>query len=731
MFCTAPVSRKAERPIAAKAGARAEWAPAPAAAPLPVQRLAPAGQSVADYAAARASAQHRATPNRTGNRTGLPDGLRNRMEALSGIPLDDVRVHHDSPRPAQLQALAHTQGSEIHLGPGQERHLPHEAWHVVQQKQGRVRPTMALGGTAINDDAGLEREADRMGAQALARTAPLHPPVHAEGNPIAGGPARTTGAPVAQRRLDDTLIGKAPHSAAAVAALAATYNAKLSKKKIPARVNQLEAVHVAILQALEATHVADLHASPDTMWLKSMLGAVQTEHEALIQLSIAKNAPNPPVADFHTLSATDQTFVRDAWTRLTQGTGNIQITENEDNSAGSLPATRAHPGFRVQVLAQFARLLKTDTGRDIVGQIEDGGKPLTVKPGYAKASGGFPGRVFAAGPTDSSGDDKLTEFDIKPELAKFKGKDHATRQRQGYKNRFVPLDLDGIDDPKERAAAIYAARRDNPKKLGLKIDNRYYKFGGGTGVDVTITRDVRDDADDPAARFVDDARDEIPVPNFITLGHELGHAVHMMSGVALGDPTVSDRLLDKVDVKGKEALNWSDMEEYANINSVENRLRADYGLRARFGHINQPFVQKQRLEPVVSAMDKLWKLMPLASRAAVKKPLDDAANDLAGLKIDNARAGIITAAQAFKANLATAFPGFTSGERKDINKRINSLIAKVRKADEAPLADAKDLADKIHTLTDTAQKRVIAAAPPPLPGPAPKKPWSFWRLVGY
>lgn len=101
------------------------------------------------------------------NRTGLPDGLKTGVEALSGIALDDVRVHFNSSRPAQLQALAYTQGSEIHVAPGQERHLPHEAWHVVQQKQGRVRATMQLKGTAINDDAGLEREAEVMGARAL------------------------------------------------------------------------------------------------------------------------------------------------------------------------------------------------------------------------------------------------------------------------------------------------------------------------------------------------------------------------------------------------------------------------------------------------------------------------------------------------------------------------------------------------------------------------------------
>jgi hypothetical protein len=37
---------------------------------------------------------------------------------------------------------------------------------VVQQKPGRVKPTLQMKGVAINDDAGLEREADAMGAAA-------------------------------------------------------------------------------------------------------------------------------------------------------------------------------------------------------------------------------------------------------------------------------------------------------------------------------------------------------------------------------------------------------------------------------------------------------------------------------------------------------------------------------------------------------------------------------------
>ena len=101
------------------------------------------------------------------NKTGLPDRLKAGVEHLSGVSMDDVRVHYNSSKPAPLQALAYTQGTEIHVGPGQEKHLPHEAWHAAQQKQGRVKPTIQAKAVAINDDADLEKEADVMGAKAM------------------------------------------------------------------------------------------------------------------------------------------------------------------------------------------------------------------------------------------------------------------------------------------------------------------------------------------------------------------------------------------------------------------------------------------------------------------------------------------------------------------------------------------------------------------------------------
>ena len=103
----------------------------------------------------------------TPNRTGMPDRLKDGIESLSGMDMSAVRVHYNSSKPAQLGAHAYAQGEDIHLGAGQEKHLPHEAWHVVQQQQGRVQPTTRIAGEQVNDDSNLEREADVMGARAL------------------------------------------------------------------------------------------------------------------------------------------------------------------------------------------------------------------------------------------------------------------------------------------------------------------------------------------------------------------------------------------------------------------------------------------------------------------------------------------------------------------------------------------------------------------------------------
>jgi hypothetical protein len=140
------------------------------------------------------SAAQPSVVQREENKTGLPDGLKSGMESISGVSLSDVKVHRNSDKPAQLQAHAYAQGTDIHLGPGQEKHLPHELGHVVQQKEGRVRPTVQLKGKInINDDSGLEKEADVLGQKA---------------NSVGESTEKGSEVGVAQQKGEDVLQGK-------------------------------------------------------------------------------------------------------------------------------------------------------------------------------------------------------------------------------------------------------------------------------------------------------------------------------------------------------------------------------------------------------------------------------------------------------------------------------------------------------------------------------------------
>lgn len=98
------------------------------------------------------------------NKTGIPDGLKTGMESVTGHNLDHVRVHYNSSEPAAVQAHAYAKGNNVYLASGQEKHLPHELGHVVQQMEDRVQPTTEVNGVPVNDDKSLEDEADQLAA---------------------------------------------------------------------------------------------------------------------------------------------------------------------------------------------------------------------------------------------------------------------------------------------------------------------------------------------------------------------------------------------------------------------------------------------------------------------------------------------------------------------------------------------------------------------------------------
>jgi Domain of unknown function (DUF4157) len=103
----------------------------------------------------------------------IPAPVRHKMERAFNANFADVRVHEGS-HAASLGAIAYTQANHIHFSPGKfnpetssgQALLGHELAHVVQQRQGRVKPTGQVKGLPLNDNLALEQEADRLGLKA-------------------------------------------------------------------------------------------------------------------------------------------------------------------------------------------------------------------------------------------------------------------------------------------------------------------------------------------------------------------------------------------------------------------------------------------------------------------------------------------------------------------------------------------------------------------------------------
>jgi hypothetical protein len=180
-----------------------------------VQRKSSVAAALDGAGGAMESEAHAASAAPSGGGQALPEDVRAKMDAAFGFDFSSVRIH-EGERAAELGALAYTQGSAIHFAPGQydphsergQELLGHELTHVVQQSQGRVQATAQAKGAALNDDAGLEREADERGARAARGEQVASGGSHAA--PVIGQHASQGGAEAMQlKRVTEAVPGEA------------------------------------------------------------------------------------------------------------------------------------------------------------------------------------------------------------------------------------------------------------------------------------------------------------------------------------------------------------------------------------------------------------------------------------------------------------------------------------------------------------------------------------------
>jgi hypothetical protein len=142
---------------------------------------------------------------------GIPDHVKGQMEGAFGTSFDDVKVTANSSAAASAGALAYAQGNNIHFAPGQfnpeskggQELIGHELAHVVQQREGRVQANAQVGGMAVNNDKGLEAEADQMGAKAAQFKADPSAAPKSNAGSTSNGPAQMKMDPNAQPKPEE------------------------------------------------------------------------------------------------------------------------------------------------------------------------------------------------------------------------------------------------------------------------------------------------------------------------------------------------------------------------------------------------------------------------------------------------------------------------------------------------------------------------------------------------
>jgi hypothetical protein len=109
----------------------------------------------------------------------LPAVVQAKMENTMGEDFSGVNIHQNSAEATGMNALAFTQGENVHFAPGQynpgtrsgQELIGHEFAHVKQQRQGRVQTSVQMKGRNVNNDSSLEAEADALGRRAAGASA--------------------------------------------------------------------------------------------------------------------------------------------------------------------------------------------------------------------------------------------------------------------------------------------------------------------------------------------------------------------------------------------------------------------------------------------------------------------------------------------------------------------------------------------------------------------------------
>jgi hypothetical protein len=236
-------------------------------------------------------------------------------------------------------------------------------------------------------------------------------------------------------------------------------------------------------------------------------------------------------------------------------------------------------GYKRRTLANLAKIMRTPTGRRLLAYLnagkasQDVGKRVMISdvlpPELATSGLDLNKKSYARGLRERVRTAKDEAQDVK----------HTTKKprfakKSSYQAVQGPFSFNNVG-PTGLEEAIWSG------KAGISVAGQgYYTFGkGATGAFVHTIRSWDIEQDIP------NLQGHVSyTPEFITLAHELGHAMHHLAGATTGQTTL-DAVLRPA---GSTSAQWSNAEEVFTIMGIDNPIREEAGLDYRATHATLP-----------------------------------------------------------------------------------------------------------------------------------------------
>jgi hypothetical protein len=431
---------------------------------------------------------------------------------------------------------------------------------------------------------GHVREHTRSGAEALARKErrPLRAPGPAEaavlalqrsaGNRAVGG-LLAGRRPLARKRLTIstdflTAAGGTTPALQPVANALRRYNRKQSSSSAVEKLELLWSLEQAIYGFYSGRASPKLKGQ-DVDAVGKLLEEAEDEYAAIV------DALSPDTLPMAT-TGWGQAAVDDAkalWSSIAASRGRILV-------AGTAP-------YKRRTLANLAKIMRTPTGRRLLAYLNEGkakqdiGKRVYISdvlpPELATSGLDVNKKSYARGLRERAKFATDKAQDVKHTAAKprsIKASKYQTVQGPFGFNNVAPTGLE---------EAIWAGKK------GISVAGQgYFTFGkGATGAFVHTIRawDIEQD--------IPNLQGHVSyTPEFITLAHELGHAMHHLAGATTGQTTL-DAILRPA---GSAATDWSNAEEVFTIMGIDNPIRREAGLDYRATHATLPGGRKTKIK---------------------------------------------------------------------------------------------------------------------------------------